>query len=51
MRTLLGEGLLTSEGDSWFRQRRLAQPVFHQKQIVGYATIMVEYAQRMLTPW
>jgi cytochrome P450 len=51
LRTLLGEGLLTSEGESWFRQRRLAQPVFHQKRIAGYGTIMVEYAERMLTTW
>ncbi|PIG93276.1 cytochrome P450 [Gloeocapsopsis sp. IPPAS B-1203] len=51
LRTLLGEGLLTSEGESWFRQRRLVQPVFHQKLIASYATVMVEYAERMLTTW
>ncbi len=51
LRTLLGEGLLTSEGESWFRQRRLVQPVFHQKLIASYATVMVEYTERMLTTW
>ena len=47
LKTLLGEGLLTSEGESWFRQRRLAQPIFHQKQINGYGKIMVEYSEAM----
>ncbi|MGB3652380.1 MAG: cytochrome P450 [Rivularia sp. (in: cyanobacteria)] len=45
LKTLLGEGLLTNEGESWFRQRRLAQPVFHQKKINGYGKTMVEYSE------
>jgi cytochrome P450 len=49
--TLLGNGLLTSEGDSWFRQRRLAQPVFHQKRIATYGNIMVAYTEKMLENW
>src|SRR5919109_1611666 len=44
---LLGEGLLTSEGEVHRRQRRLAQPAFHRQQIAGYAATMVEYAARM----
>jgi cytochrome P450 len=51
LKTLLGEGLLTNEGDSWLRQRRLAQPVFHQKKISGYGTVMVDYTERMLKSW
>lgn len=51
LRSLLGEGLLTSEGDSWFRQRRLAQPVFQQKRISGYGKAMVEYAEAMANSW
>jgi cytochrome P450 len=48
---LLGNGLLTNEGDSWFRQRRLAQPVFHRKRIEGYGRIMVDYTEKMLNDW
>jgi cytochrome P450 len=47
---LLGEGLLTSEGDLWRRQRRLVQPAFHGDRMTGYVEQMVtathEHAQR-----
>jgi cytochrome P450 len=48
---LLGEGLLTSEGDFWRRQRRLAQPAFHRERIASYARVMVEYAERTSLSW
>jgi cytochrome P450 len=44
---MLGNGLLTSEGEFHRRQRRLAQPAFHRDRIARYAGIMVEYADRM----
>ena len=47
----LGEGLLTSEGDFWRRQRRLAQPAFQRDRINGYANVMVDYTERMLKTW
>jgi cytochrome P450 len=50
-RHVFGEGLLTSEGEFWLRQRRLAQPAFHRARIASYAVTMVEYAQRMLEGW
>jgi cytochrome P450 len=50
-RHVFGEGLLTSEGDFWLRQRRLAQPAFHRARIASYAATMVEYAQRLLENW
>jgi cytochrome P450 len=47
----LGRGLLTSEGDFWRRQRRLAQPAFHRDRIAAYGQVMVDYAERMLRTW
>lgn len=51
LKTLLGEGLLTNEGESWFRQRRLVQPVFHQTKINGYGKLMVEYSEAITENW
>jgi cytochrome P450 len=48
---LLGEGLLTSEGDLHRRQRRLAQPAFHKQRIAAYADTMVAHAQRTAARW
>jgi cytochrome P450 len=48
---LLGEGLLTSEGEFHHRQRRLAQPAFHHQRIATYANIMTEYSVRMRERW
>lgn len=43
---VLGEGLLTSEGEFHLRQRRLAQPAFHRDRIAAYGCSMVDYAAR-----
>ncbi len=48
---LVGNGLLTSEGEEWRRQRRLAQPAFHRQRISGYGNVMVEFAQRLIATW
>ena len=48
---LFGNGLLTSEGDFWLRQRRLAQPAFHRGRVARYADTMVRYASRMASEW
>jgi cytochrome P450 len=50
-KALLGEGLVTSEGDFHNRQRRLIQPIFHPKQIMSYANIMTDYAIRFRDRW
>src|SRR5262249_10327269 len=42
-RALLGEGLLTSEGDFHLRQRRLIQPAFHRQHIAAYGESMVQF--------
>lgn len=50
-RWFFGNGLLTSEGDEWKRQRRLAQPAFHRERVASYDTIMTNYAEQMLSHW
>ncbi len=47
----LGNGLLTSEGELWRRQRRLIQPAFHHDRIRSYASLMAAEARRMLDGW
>ena len=47
----LGNGLLTSEGDFWRRQRRLAQPAFHKDRVAAHAAVMVELTETMLEGW
>lgn len=51
LKSLLGEGLLSSEGDFWKRQRRLIQPAFHRERIAGYGAVMVEHTAKMLDGW
>lgn len=48
---MIGQGLLTSEGELWRRQRRLAQPAFHRSRINEYAVPMVECAQEQIRSW
>ena len=48
---LIGKGLLSNDGESWLRQRRLAQPAFHRKQIHELAQIMTATAERRLSRW
>jgi cytochrome P450 len=50
-RPLLGNGLLTSEGEFHLRQRRLAQPAFHKQRIAAYADDMVREALRHQQSW
>lgn len=50
-KTLLGNGLLTSEGEFHLRQRRLAQPAFHRQRILGYSHVMAAYTERAASQW
>ncbi len=47
----LGNGLVTSDGDFWRRQRKLAQPAFHARRIENYASTMVDHTLKMLDSW
>ena len=50
-RRFLGNGLLTSEGEYWKKQRKLAQPAFQPKNIHNYAEIMVRLTDKALNTW
>ena len=50
-KAVLGNGLLTSEGEFHLRQRRLAQPAFHKQRIAAYADDMVNEALRHQGSW
>ncbi|GCF11594.1 cytochrome P450 [Dictyobacter arantiisoli] len=50
--SLLGnEGLLTTDGASWLRQRRLAQPAFHRQRIAALAPMMTRAAVETVAHW
>ncbi|MDQ3907388.1 MAG: cytochrome P450 [Acidobacteriota bacterium] len=51
VKSSLGDGLLTSEGELWRRQRRLAQPAFHRQRIEGFSKIMAGASREMLEAW
>jgi cytochrome P450 len=50
-RHLFGNGLLTSEGEFWLRQRRMMQPIFHRNRIANYASTMTDCATRLVQSW
>jgi len=50
-RFVLGNGLLTSEGEFHLRQRRLAQPAFHRERIARYAEEMVARTEVVASSW
>lgn len=48
---IFGNGLISSNGDFWLRQRRLAQPAFHKDRINALCEMIVEQTRMMLEPW
>jgi len=51
LKYVLGEGLITNDGDSWLRQRKLAQPAFHRDRLAEFARRMTEATEEMFTRW
>ncbi len=51
MMRVIGEGLLTSEGEYHRRQRRLSQPAFHRARVDSYAEMMIECALKTREKW
>ncbi|MCB9743757.1 MAG: cytochrome P450 [Alphaproteobacteria bacterium] len=50
-RVLFGDGLLTAEGEDWRRKRRLAQPAFTTRAVMGYVATMSGRAQAHIARW
>lgn len=48
---VLGQGLLTSEGEVWKRQRRLVQPAFFRDRILSYGFLMTSCTARLIDSW
>ena len=48
---VLGNGLITSEGAFWHRQRKLIQPAFLKTRVQSYAPVMAELTNQMLDSW
>ncbi|WP_421797797.1 cytochrome P450 [Haliscomenobacter sp.] len=48
---LIGEGLLTSEGEFHKRQSRIIQPAFHRKMLDSYAPAMTECTVNLMNTW
>ena len=51
MKSTMGEGLIVSEGETWRRQRRMAQPFFNRQQIASFAQVITDSAREMLARW
>ena len=48
---VLGEGLLTSDGETWTRQRRMIGPAFASARIAEYGAVMVDEALETVRRW
>ena len=52
MRAAMGDGLFTSQGDTWHRQRRFVAPVMTRRRVLGsYAPVAVEEMGRVADRW
>ncbi|HVE47075.1 MAG TPA: cytochrome P450 [Acidimicrobiales bacterium] len=50
-RRFVGDGLLTSDGDRWRRDRRIVAPLFTRKRIGTFVEAMVGSAERLVSSW
>jgi cytochrome P450 len=48
---VIGDGMLTTDGETWRRQRKLSQPAFARSRLVEYTTIMAEEGSASLARW
>lgn len=51
MYKILGNGLVSSEGNFWQRQRKLVQPAFHHKHLVNFQDLILSSTNRSIANW
>lgn len=51
VKILLGNGIMTSEGDFWRRQRYMMQPAFHRRVITEFAAVIDRTNTSFLARW
>jgi cytochrome P450 len=51
LQAILGEGLLTSDGEYWLKQRRLMQPIFHRDKIAFFQRIIAQQIDVQMERW
>src|SRR5262245_4245641 len=51
VRSVVGDGLLTSDGDDWLRRRRIAQPAFSHEHTLTLAPLVVRSTSAMIARW
>ena len=51
VKILLGNGIMTSEGDFWRRQRYMMQPMFHRRVITEFARVIDQANDRFIDRW
>lgn len=51
LKLIVGNGLFTSDGDFWLRQRRLMQPAFHRRRVAAFGELMTNATLEMLKRW
>ncbi len=48
---MFGDGILTSEGQRWQRQKRFIQPLFTRRRVAGYVEVMAEETAALIDRW
>ncbi|MCW3127231.1 MAG: cytochrome [Bacteroidetes bacterium] len=51
LKYLLGNGLLTNEGEFWMKQRRLIAPVFHKKRLATFVQQIIDITDQLMDDW
>lgn len=51
LRPVFGDGIYSSEGERWRKQKKALQPAFHHERMMKYTSIIVERMKERVTKW